>query len=281
MPADVRTLLPLTECRPDDRVQSRARLSAENVAYLASKLLEGKELDPIVCFREAGQPPRYWNAHGHHRWHAHRQAGRSHIEAEIYPGTMRDAILWSVGCNDQHGLRRNNDDIAHAIRMMLSDAEWGKWTDRAIADQCKLHHSTVSRHRENWHREQRILSQSDSEKKPPARTYIHRSGKKTTINVANIGQRQEEANGVAIDEPMPVNLYAKFADDESDLAKLTKQMASSARKFWRFAYRVARLRGSDSTVDDLLAEIIPEQMAWARQKEIEGHRRKHGVAHPE
>ena len=52
----------------------------------------------------------YWLADGFHRFWAAKEAGLTEIYEEIHPGTLRDAILFSLSANSKHGLRRTNAD---------------------------------------------------------------------------------------------------------------------------------------------------------------------------
>lgn len=53
--------------------------------------------------------------------------------ADIRQGTRRDAVLFSVGANASHGLRRTNEDKRRAVTVLLSDEEWNKWPQAKIA----------------------------------------------------------------------------------------------------------------------------------------------------
>ena len=58
------------------------------------------------------------------------------INATIHQGTQRDVILFSLGANADHGIRRNNNDKNRAVKTMLRDNEWQNWSDREIAKIC-------------------------------------------------------------------------------------------------------------------------------------------------
>lgn len=47
---------------------------------------------------------------------------------------MRDAILYSCGANDRHGLRRTNEDKRRAVKKSLEDPEWSGWSSNKIAE---------------------------------------------------------------------------------------------------------------------------------------------------
>jgi len=65
----------------------------------------------------------------------------------VKQGTERDAILYSVGANATHGMRRTNADKRRAVMRLLEDEEWGKWSDGEIARRCGVTRQTVTNHR--------------------------------------------------------------------------------------------------------------------------------------
>lgn len=71
------------------------------------------------------------------------------IRAEVRKGTVRDAILFSVGVNDTHGKRRSNADKRAAVLTLLQDEEWGKWSNNAIRKVCGVSLDLVNRTRDS------------------------------------------------------------------------------------------------------------------------------------
>lgn len=61
------------------------------------------------------------------------KAGLSELAADIRQGTRRDAVLFSVGANASHGLRRTNEDKRRAVTVLLMDEEWVQWPQAKIA----------------------------------------------------------------------------------------------------------------------------------------------------
>ena len=55
--------------------------------------------------------------------HAAGSLGLTEIEAEIRDGTRRDAILYAVGANSDHGMKRSNRDKRNAVMTLLKDPE--------------------------------------------------------------------------------------------------------------------------------------------------------------
>jgi hypothetical protein len=137
-------LVPLAEIRRDGGTQSRAALDQDVVAEYAERYTDGRALPPIVVFYDG---EAYWLADGFHRCESAERAGKDSLPAEVRQGTKRDAILFSVGANASHGLRRSNADKRRAVEMLLSDDEWRANSDRWIADKCGVSHTFVQKRR--------------------------------------------------------------------------------------------------------------------------------------
>lgn len=105
-------------------------------------MIEGARFPPLVVFYD-GQD--YWLSDGFHRLQAAKLIELELIDCEIRQGTRRDAILFSVGANSQHGLRRNNADKRRAVETLLSDPEWSRWSDHEIARRCSVSQPFVSK----------------------------------------------------------------------------------------------------------------------------------------
>lgn len=135
------TMMKITDIRIDGGTQPRAKLDEPTVADYAAALADGASLPPVIVFHDGSE---YWLADGFHRYHAHRRVGRDEIAADVHNGTRRDAVLFAVGANDTHGLRRSNEDKRRAVQTLLADAEWAQWSDREIARRCAVGHQLVA-----------------------------------------------------------------------------------------------------------------------------------------
>lgn len=148
--------LPLDAIRMDGGTQARAGLDNATVAEYAETWIQLSrkpngflEMPPIVVFHDGSS---YWLADGFHRVVAYRQfldsgsAGASPraIRAVIQQGTQRAAILYAVGANDKHGLRRTQADKRRAAATLLRDTEWTQWSDSEIARRVNVDHKTVA-----------------------------------------------------------------------------------------------------------------------------------------
>lgn len=127
------TMLKLETIRTDGGTQSRAALNPAVVEDYAQIVRDGTDFPPVVVFHDG---KKYWLADGFHRMAAYEKAGATEIAADIRQGDKRDAILFSVGANAEHGLRRTNDDKRRAVMVLLNDKEWSQWSDREIAKRC-------------------------------------------------------------------------------------------------------------------------------------------------
>lgn len=134
--------LKLTEISIDGDLQTRDEISSETVSDYYDVLREGGKFPPVVVFYDGAT---YHLADGWHRYHAHRTAGLATIDADVREGTKREAQLYALGANDDHGLRRTKADKRKAVVIMIDDVEWGEWSDREIAKQCKVSHPFVAK----------------------------------------------------------------------------------------------------------------------------------------
>jgi ParB-like chromosome segregation protein Spo0J len=136
----------LTEVKVDSALQARCKLNQEVVDEYTEILREGGKLPPVKVFRVGSS---YYLVDGWHRYFAHKKAGLADIEVDVMEGTIRDATLYAVGVNDDHGLRRSNDDKRKAVMMLLDDFEWVEWSDRQIAKVVKVSDMTVAKIRKS------------------------------------------------------------------------------------------------------------------------------------
>ncbi len=130
----------ISSIRINGGTQSRAAISKDVVADYAEAMEGGAEFPPVIVFYDGAD---YWLADGFHRYEAYARARVNKVPADVRQGTQRDAILFSVGANAAHGLRRTNDDKRRAVMVLLNDSEWAKWSNREIARQCGVSEALV------------------------------------------------------------------------------------------------------------------------------------------
>lgn len=116
--------------RRDGGTQIRGALDEGTVADYAAVIKAKAKLPDVGVFFDGTD---HWLWDGFHRIEAELRAGAKRVMAEVKRGTQRDAILAACGANAAHGLRRSNADKRRAVETLLADAEWGEWSNRAIA----------------------------------------------------------------------------------------------------------------------------------------------------
>jgi hypothetical protein len=135
------TMILVKDVQADKSAQQRITTRQDVAEEYAEHLKAGCEFPPIVVFKD--KLGHYWLASGFHRLLAHKLAKRKYIACDVREGELRDAILFSVGCNRQHGLRREPADKRRAVLTLLIDEEWGQWAGREIAKQCGVSEGLV------------------------------------------------------------------------------------------------------------------------------------------
>lgn len=171
---------PLSAIRLDGGTQPRAALDPGVVEDYAALMREGVSFPPPIVFQEGAT---CWLADGFHRYHAAVAASLDALPCDVRPGTRRDAVLFSVGANATHGLRRTNADKRKSVETLLADEEWCAWSDREIARRCGVSNDFVSRLRP-------AICHSMTDE-PTSRT-VERNGTVFTMNTASIGRSQPE-----------------------------------------------------------------------------------------
>lgn len=168
--------LPIAAIRMDGGTQPRAAINDETVADYAESMNEGAKFPAITVFFD-GQD--YWLADGFHRVNAAKLLAWLELPADVHQGTQRDAVLFSVGVNATHGLRRTNMDKRRAVDRLLRDEEWAKWSDREIARRCGVSDRFVNNVR-------KVASANGSQ--IDSTRIATRNGTTYPVNTGNIGK---------------------------------------------------------------------------------------------
>lgn len=130
--------------RCDGDTQSREFNDETTITEYKEAMLRGEKFAPVVVFFDGTD---YWLGDGFHRVRAAKDGEIETLDADVREGTRRDAILFSVGANATHGLKRSTKDKQKAVRMLLDDEEWGVHSDNWIAEKCGVHDGMVASQR--------------------------------------------------------------------------------------------------------------------------------------
>jgi hypothetical protein len=166
--------LALKQIRRDGGTQSRATLHQRTIEEYREAMQQGCSFPPVIVFYDGQE---YLLSDGFHRVAAALLAGWQSIEVELKLGTKREAILYAVGANAAHGLRRTLADKHHAVKLLLEDAEWGQWSDRALARATVTSHPFVAKVRAN------LTGKTSSE-----RIYTTKHGTQAVMKTSQIGK---------------------------------------------------------------------------------------------
>lgn len=229
----------LASIRTDGGTQVRAELDDVVVAEYAEAIAQGAAMPPIVVFCDGAHN---WLADGFHRYWGHKKAGRESIVAEIRSGAMRDAVLFSVGANHDHGLRRSPEDKRSAVEKLLKDAEWSRWSDREIALACRVSHSFVGRIRH-------LDSNPDAAKRK-----FERDGKTLTMKTSSINAKRQKSAAQQSAEMAKNEQKEREAEIAATDEEARRIAAQALAENAELLSKVAQLSASD-----LGAELVKER----------------------
>jgi hypothetical protein len=133
------------QIRTDGGTQSRAGINNEYVARYREMYQEGLRPKPLIVYFDGAN---YWLAAGFHRLLAGEQAGLTEFECEVRPGTQKDAIVFSLSDNSEHGAPRTEKDIDFALAKAHTYPEMENLGSREMARQCGCSKSKVNYWRE-------------------------------------------------------------------------------------------------------------------------------------
>jgi N6-adenosine-specific RNA methylase IME4 len=247
--------LPVEQIRIDGGTQPRAEINQLVVDDYAEAMKSGAEFPPVVVFFDGAE---YWLADGFHRWRATRQAESKDIAARVEKGTQRDAILFSVGANASHGLRRTNADKRRAVGVLLADKEWVKRSDRWIAEKCGVSQPFVGGIRSQLTTViSSRLGQDGKERKLPVLSRLS-GAERAQLEAIASGEAvvPEESAGVLVPVVRRAIGDLPFADDPAQVRELAAQPAPLQASI---AERVAS--GEAETVREAKSIINAEQRA--------------------
>lgn len=266
--------LNLNAIRIDGGTQSRVEINLDAVSDYADAIRSGAEMPAVVVFHDGAE---YWLADGFHRYHAHKAAEKASILADVQSGTQRDAILYSLGANRTHGLRRTNADKRKSVAAMVADTEWSQWSDRKIADVCGVGHPMVAAMRRpeiaKKQEENRVASaakkvvevESDSTRKPEKVESDSTPAPKT--GALQVEQKPEAA---PTDADELAELHHTITDLAAENERLSDRLAveamdASEEEKTAASQTIAALREQVSTMEAELSAVKASRDTYMRE----------------
>jgi hypothetical protein len=172
--------LAVADIKVDPECQARAASNDATINEYAKIMKEGNDnaFPPVVVFHDGTD---YWLSDGFHRHSAAQKAGLLSLKMKIHQGPRRDAVLYAVGANVAHGLRRTNADKRRAVNILLEDEEWSTWSNRDISRRCGVDEGLVRKLR------------SVSADNPQIARKVERKGTRYQMKTDKIGKIDERA----------------------------------------------------------------------------------------
>jgi ParB-like chromosome segregation protein Spo0J len=235
-------MLELSKIRIDGGTQPREVIDESVIQEYADALLDGAKLPPVEVFYDGIY---YWLADGFHRYFAHKRAEYKEIDANVTPGTKRDAIFFSVGANATHGIKRTKADKIQAIRTVLDDFEYAEATDEEIGKLCNMGRITVNRLRKELGIEKKSVQITRGSK-----TYT----KKITKPKAKPINTKKEDVKVTLDDQKTVELANQIVEMEEEMEGLRAQVA---------------VKHMDSTEEEKISALDTINMLRKQVKDLE------------
>ena len=228
-----RKLLGIGVIRIDGGTQCRAEINQTKIYEYAELIESGVSFPAVRVFFDG---LHYWLADGFHRYHAHRQAGQGSISADVEKGIARDALLYAIGANAEHGLPRTNADKRKAVQTMLDDFEWQDWSNAEIARHCKVSVTLVASMR--------------GDAAPEERKYKTATGKVMTKKAATTKPKKEEEPEPEIEDDGVDEKQAAIDELIAENEKLTERVALAAMDGTEAEKNLAK-----ETIDSLREEL--------------------------
>jgi hypothetical protein len=167
------------ELRTDGGTQVRAKLDSEVIEEYRAAMAAGAKFPAVEAVHD-GQDRWVWD--GHQRTEAALQVPGYKLAVNVQPGTKRDAVLLACGANATHGLRRTNADKIRAVRRLLADDEWSKWSNSEIARRCAVSHTFVGILRKEREESSPATVAGEAER----RSYTTKHGTKATMDISRM-----------------------------------------------------------------------------------------------
>jgi hypothetical protein len=183
----VNKTIKIDQIRTDGGTQTRHSMRGEIVTEYAEAYQAKVILPPLKVFYDGEY---YWLADGFHRVGAARKAGLEELPCSVEKGGVRDAILFAVGCNADHGLRRTAKDKEAAVQILLEDSVWSTRSSNWIAEKCKVSWAFVDQ-----------LRPKASDAKKDANGKQGANGKQEETKAEDSGSHMRTSDGTEEDKP--------------------------------------------------------------------------------
>lgn len=177
-------LLEVKKIKIDAGTQPRVAIDDDVIKEYAEKIkdaIKNEQPNPFDSLADEDLPQVFRDstgicilADGFHRYGAHKGAHAKEMKVAIRNGDARDALIFSLGTNQTHGVQRTNKDKARAVKIAFTMPEIAGWANTDIARLCGVSEFMV--------REARPAKAAAGVRQVTIR------GKKTTMKTSAIGK---------------------------------------------------------------------------------------------
>ena len=205
--------LPLTSITLDKRLQMRPKLNQARVDRYAELIADSVSLPAAIVFDDG---KKKWLADGWKRYRACEKAKCETLYCEVRLGTFRDAFLFALGANGEHGESRDAETIDAVMKAVFSDDELRKDSDRKLSVVCNISRTTVAKYRKKFSGKTGGLGL-------PPETRRGQDGKEYTVPAS-------EPQWVDDNEPVFTDEELAEIDEDSERRKMGKSYLRAAEK---------------------------------------------------
>ena len=250
----------------DGGTQSRAGLNEQTIDEYAEAMDAGAQFPPVLVFYNGEE---YWLADGFHRVAAAKRLEWADIAVEIRSGTRRDAVLYSVGANTAHGLRRTNADKRRAVETLLRDEEWSQWSNREIARRCgvgdqlvrQLRNSICVIHADTKLNTEHVVEIPELKAQESTERVVCRGGKTYSQDTDKIGKKTH----LRVDSCQKGGVYMIHAKRDPELRRFDGEWVV-AKEVNEYSITIALRREDTPVTPQFLKEVDLEY--WAEIQAI-------------
>lgn len=242
------TLLRLDSVRLDGGTQPRAAMNKNVIEEYGGFITDGAVFPAVTVFYDGAE---YWLADGFHRFQAHREINALEIDADVKQGSKRDAVLYSVGANSSHGLRRTNDDKKRAVKVLLEDSEWTGWSDREIARRCGVSHEFVRQVRPQVS----TVDASDKRKGADGKSYSAKQKVSEPDNTSSAQSAEPELES----EPLFGDMELDESDYDGETGELLEPEQTIPAEVAEAGFKVAPASNANTQLQDALNPIAHDE----------------------
>lgn len=174
--------LKMTSIIPHPDLETRRHIDGEHLDNLEAAIKNGETMPPIIVI-PSDHPEKYHIVDGKLRFSNKKHQGAITIQAVIFEGSFRDAIIYRISVNSKHGQNYSKAERIENVKKLLSDSKWSKWSNRHIARICGVNERSVRNYRKKMRNSNNSLTADSPQLINYFRNGQHRQMRKPQISI--------------------------------------------------------------------------------------------------